>query len=72
MGLFEDDAPQPKKKVVERMLKSKPTKDELLASMVKRGAGADFLSVDVAKRKKPKPQEKGIIEPPIDYIGDEQ
>jgi hypothetical protein len=70
-GLFEQEDPQPKKKAVDRMLSSKPSKDQLLASMVKRGGGADFLSVDVAK-KKPKVQEKGLIEPPIDYIGDEQ
>jgi len=67
-GLFEDSDPQPKK-VVDRMLKSKPSKDQLLASMVRKG-GTDFLSVDVKKRA-PKVQDKGRIEPPINYISDD-
>tara|TARA_Y100001937_G_scaffold118124_1_gene172144 strand:- start:1090 stop:1299 length:210 start_codon:yes stop_codon:yes gene_type:complete len=69
MGLFEDGGPQPKK-VVGRMLKSKPSKDQLLASMVRPKGGADFLSVDV-KRKQPKSQETGRIEPAINYISDD-
>lgn len=69
-GLFEDSGPPPKKKVVDRMLKSKPTKDQLLASMVNNRGGANFLSVDTNKPK-PKVQEKGVIEPPINYISDE-
>jgi hypothetical protein len=68
-GLFGDDSPQPKKKVVDRILNGKPTKEQLLANMV-RGGSADFSLVNVSKKQVK--QDRGVIEPPIDYINDER
>jgi len=66
-NLFGEPDPQPKKKVVDRML-SKPSREQLLANMVN-GSGSDFISVEV-KKKQPK-QDIGSIDPPINYIGDD-
>lgn len=67
-GLFGDLDPPPKKKVVDRMLK-KPSREQLLSNMV-RGSGSDFSSVEI--KKKHAKQDRGNIDPPINYIDDEQ